>query len=179
MLRTMLVCVFSVCLSVGAMCYAETKTANCDQSGVCAYAQPELSESERAFFDLINAHRKSIGLAPLEPCPNLMFGARRWATKNGWGHASHGFNGECIAPAGDAQSAFNVWLKSPRHKRIMEGASYRYGGIGFTRGRAVLRMSIEPWTYQDTSSRPQYVMRSSFRSGLFSSKARVNIQRRR
>jgi uncharacterized protein YkwD len=144
-------------------------------------SQPDLTAEEQAFFDLINAHRKSIGAPPLTPDPNLMFGARRWSTKHGYGHASHGFNGECLAPYGTATDAFNCWLNSPRHKRIMEGSAFYYAGIGFNRGRAVLRTSIKPWTYQDTTSTPTYKVRSSVFRGLFTGKAysrtRVRINR--
>jgi uncharacterized protein YkwD len=128
-----------------------------------AFASPILSEQEQAFFDLINAHRKSLGLEQLTPCPNLMFGARRWATKQGYGHASGGFNGECIAPSGDANSAFTAWLKSDGHRRIMTRSEYRYGGIGFNGYRAVFRASYEPWKYQDTTSTGKIVVRRPWR----------------
>jgi uncharacterized protein YkwD len=127
-----------------------TKVTTADPTA--AFASPVLSEQEKLFFELINAHRKSEGLEPLTPCPNLMFGARRWATKHGYGHASGGFNGECLAPSGDAESAFSTWLGSDGHRRIMLRSEYRYGGIGFDRNRAVLRVSREPFPYRDASS---------------------------
>jgi uncharacterized protein YkwD len=140
---------------------AETQsTQQSTQQQYAAFADSVLSDQEQAFFELINAHRKSLGLAPLTPCPNLMFGARRWATRQGYGHASGGYNGECIAPAATAKAAFGIWLDSDGHRRIMEGVSYRYGGIGFNRGRAVLRVSQKPWASQDTTSTGNYVMRS-------------------
>jgi uncharacterized protein YkwD len=137
-----------------------------------AFADPVLAEQEKLFFELLNAHRAALGRCPLTPCPNLMFGARRWATWQGYGHASNGFigrrsvsrpfNGECIAPAADAKTAFRIWLKSPGHRRIMTGEQYCYGGIGFNRGRAILRVSVEPWPVQDTTSIGKYVMRTRF-----------------
>jgi uncharacterized protein YkwD len=127
-----------------------------------AFADPVLSEQEKLFFELLNAHRATLGFCPLTPCPNLMFGARRWATKQGYGHASGGFNGECLAPAADAKTAFNAWLGSAGHRKIMTGSQYCYGGIGFNRSRAVLRVSVKPWPVQDTTSTGKYVMRTRF-----------------
>jgi uncharacterized protein YkwD len=104
-----------------------------------------LNEQERLFFELLNEHRKNLGCVALIPDINLMKGARYWATKQGYGHASSGYNGECLATTADAKAAFKMWLNSPRHKAIMERSTYRYGGIGFNRSRAVFRTSFEPW----------------------------------
>jgi uncharacterized protein YkwD len=154
-------------LSAGSI-FAAEKTAEktgTDAERHAAFASPVLSEEEKVFIDLINAERKRFGLAPLKVDPNLMFGARRWATKHGYHHASHGYNGECISHhSSTGRAAFLSWLASENHYKIMHGSEYRYIGIGFERNRAVLRLSIKPYPYQDTTS----VQKSRTRIKLFS-----------
>jgi uncharacterized protein YkwD len=104
-----------------------------------------LTEQERRFFEILNRYRAELGCAALIPDVNLTKGSRHWAANGGYYHASSGYNGECLAPNGSADGAFNAWLKSEGHRRIMARAEYKYGGVGFARSRAVFRASYEPW----------------------------------
>jgi uncharacterized protein YkwD len=99
----------------------------------------ELEQQEAKFLEMLNTFRELIGVEQVEPHQGLMSGARVWAKAYGKGHARSGYHGECIAPTGNAVEAFRSWYRSDDHRHIMEGASFRYSGIGFGEGRAVLR----------------------------------------
>jgi uncharacterized protein YkwD len=107
--------------------------------------------------DLVNQHRKHLGLAPVGVLPTLTASAQ-WKSQHmaAHGYLAHedpappfsrttsdrigacGYSGhrwgENIAHGyGTAQNVMNAWLSSPEHRANIENGSYRALGVGVVR----------------------------------------------
>ncbi len=112
-----------------------------------------LSEYEQDVFDLINEHRTSIGKEKLIVHPYITESAREHSTNMATGKTDFGHDGffdrvadikkkleisgrsaENVAYnySSAAQSVVDQWLKSPGHKKNLEGA-YTISGVGIAK----------------------------------------------
>jgi uncharacterized protein YkwD len=107
---------------------------------------------ERDIFDLVNEYRKTKKLAPLQANPAIEYQARRHSMDMGthrvpFGHQGLSFRikyitekipgastvGENVAFGNfSAKAVVNGWIKSPEHRKNIEG-NFKYTGIGVTR----------------------------------------------
>jgi uncharacterized protein YkwD len=107
---------------------------------------------ERDIFDLVNEYRKTKKLAPLQTNAAIEYQARRHSMDMGthrvpFGHQGLSFRikyitekvpgastvGENVAFGNfSAKAVVNGWIKSPEHRKNMEG-NFKYTGIGVTR----------------------------------------------
>jgi uncharacterized protein YkwD len=107
------------------------------------------------YLTLLNNHRSRMGLRPLELSPNIEQAALIHAQDMGQGRRAFGHGGwqdrcqkirrelgqgnacgEVIARGQETpEDVFSAWLKSPGHRRIIEGAAYTHTGLGFVRGK--------------------------------------------
>jgi uncharacterized protein YkwD len=107
---------------------------------------------ERDIFDLVNEYRKTKKLAPLQTNAAIEYQARRHSMDMGthrvpFGHQGLSFRikyitekvpgastvGENVAFGNfSARAVVNGWIKSPEHRKNMEG-NFKYTGIGVTR----------------------------------------------
>ncbi len=86
-------------------------------------------------IELVNAHRKALGLPALEADSTLCLGCDNhslWMQSNGFQHA-YGIGGrECIAMGvRSPEAVVNMWLNSSGHRAILLGGG-RIIGVGFS-----------------------------------------------
>lgn len=94
-------------------------------------------------IELVNAHRKALGLPALELDKTLCVGCdshSAWMSRNGFQHA-YGIGGrECIAMGvRSPEAVVNMWLNSSGHRAIILGSG-RIIGVGVFGGYWTLRV---------------------------------------
>lgn len=96
---------------------------------------PEIKPFCLRVIELINAHRKALGLPALQVDSTLCTGCdshSAWMSRNGFQHA-YGIGGrECIAyGVRSPEAVVNMWLNSSGHRAIILGSG-RIIGVGFS-----------------------------------------------
>lgn len=104
---------------------------------------PEIKPFCLRVIELVNAHRKALGLQALEADSTLCLGCDNhsiWMTRNGFQHA-YGIGGrECIAMGvRTPEAVVNMWLNSSGHRAIILGSG-RIVGVGCSGSYWTLRV---------------------------------------